>query len=102
MTVQLCPHCRKPLADYRAGVLLPPLKVRIFDAVVEAGHAGLTTREIIADVFQEGTRTLAAVRHHITAINDLLRGTGVRIRRKDHRRWVIRAPRQAAMEAASA
>jgi hypothetical protein len=87
-----CPHCHKPLAELRAGVLLPPLKARIFDAIEAAGERGISSRDLIGSIYHDrpAPRAMQTVRSHIIQINDrLTRKSGVRIKSLERRRWTL-------------
>jgi hypothetical protein len=97
-----CPHCHKPLVGTRAGVRLTALKAKIFDAIVAAGDAGLTAREIMVEVYRgrELPADVAVIRNHIMWINKLLGEVDCRIKCKKRRWFVENAPqgRRAAQE----
>lgn len=65
-----CPHCGQRMMYVRAGARLPPLKTRIFDAIVRAGADGISAPDIIEslalDVGQNG------IRAHVWQINQIL------------------------------
>ena len=65
-----CPHCGQRMMYMRAGARLPPLKARIYDAIVRAGPDGISAADIIEslrlDVGQNG------IRAHIWQINQIL------------------------------
>ena len=44
--MKLCPHCRQPLPEWRAGVRLSPLKAHIFDVIKRADSNGITIEDI--------------------------------------------------------
>jgi hypothetical protein len=87
MTV--CPHCHQSTDDIRLGIRLMPLKAALFDRIKAAGDIGITTTEIISDVYHD--RSLVkpnTVKAHVSQINDLFAGTDWHIH-SHHRRWFL-------------
>jgi hypothetical protein len=76
-----CPHCCQPLYNYRHGVRLSALKIRIFDAIARSGYEGLQIEDIMVLCFDRPT-SRSNVRIHIYQINDTLIGTNLRIHGK--------------------
>ena len=70
MARKLCACCGQPLAEYRLGIRLTPLKARIFDAIKRRGSERIQAREIGNPV---------TVKSHVWQINDLLEETDWRI-----------------------
>ena len=91
-----CPECKQRITTERLGVRLPPLKAAIFDRIKTAGVLGVTSEEIIADLYSD-RRTVSAttIKAHIFQVNELLVETDWYIR-SDRRRWFLcrgRVPR---------
>jgi hypothetical protein len=87
-----CPHCHKPLAERRAGVLLPPLKARIFDAIRAAGERGISSRKLIDNIYRDrpAPKAMQTIRSHIIQINGRLHDKAdVRIKSLKRRRWTL-------------
>lgn len=86
-----CPHCHRPLAVMRAGLPMPMLKARIYDAVSAAGEIGISTRDLMHKTYTDRKmpRSLAVIRTHVLQINDMLVETDLRIRTNDRRLWVL-------------
>ena len=76
-----CPQCHQPIGLLRAGVRLLPLKAAIYDAIHAAGDIGITSREILQDVYRyrKKPRHIDTVRLHVIQINDLLIQTNTAI-----------------------
>jgi hypothetical protein len=73
----------------RLGVRLPPLKAAIVDKIRAAGDIGITSAELVADVyFDRRAVSAATVKAHVFQINDQLVSTDWRIR-SDRRRWFL-------------
>jgi hypothetical protein len=85
-----CPQCGQTIAAIRLGVRLTPLKAAIFDQIKAAGDLGVTSIEIVADLYRD-RRAVAptTVKAHVNQINDLLVATDWRLR-SDGRRWYLR------------
>lgn len=74
-----CPCCHQEIPETRAGVKLSAKKLRIFDYV--RSHPGQSGRDIAAAIWDRSDHNgVVLVRVHIQQINDLLEGTGVRLR----------------------
>jgi hypothetical protein len=88
MTV-CCPLCHQTIGTLRFGVRLPQLKAAIVDRVKAAGDIGVSSDEIIADLYRDrrSVRT-TTIKAHVDQINDLLINTTWRIA-SDHRRWFL-------------
>jgi hypothetical protein len=73
----------------RLGVQMTPLKAAIFDRVKAAGDIGITTTEIVSDLYRDRSPVKSAtIRVHVGQINDLFAGTDWRIH-SDRRRWFL-------------
>jgi hypothetical protein len=84
-----CPMCRQRVAAERLGVRLSPLKAAIVDMVRASGNVGITSVEIIAELYVDRRPVLAtAIKAHIWQINDLLECTDWQIY-SDRRRWFL-------------
>jgi hypothetical protein len=82
-----CPFCHSVEV---LGVRLPPLKAAIFARIKRAGDAGVTSTEIVADLYRDRRPVQpTTIKAHTNQINDLLVATGWRIR-SDRRRWYLR------------
>ncbi len=79
---RICPHCHLPMKEMRFGVVLPPLKAALFDAVKAAGDVGVSTTELITTMTEHAGRSLDAqtIKAHVFQINELLAGTDYQIR----------------------
>jgi hypothetical protein len=85
-----CPHCHQPIAPERFGVRLPLLKTAILDRIKRAGEIGVSSTEIITDVYCDRRPVkLTVIKAHVDQINDQLCSTDWRIE-SDHRRWFLR------------
>jgi hypothetical protein len=94
--MSLCMSCGRPLPERRCGVVLPPVKVAIFDAVARAGAAGIATDEIAAKLYAVTTplaiaRAKAAIKVHVCQLNVRLAGTGTVIVSEGRRRYLRRS-----------
>jgi hypothetical protein len=89
MTITHCPHCQHPLHEERVGVILPAIKVRIFDAIASAGPDGIDSRAVLAAAYRddEQPKHVGTVRTHIAQINRLLMKSRMQIECIDRRRW---------------
>jgi hypothetical protein len=84
-----CPHCHQPIIAQRFGVRLTPLKAEIFDRVKRAGDLGVSSIEIVSDVYADRQAVSSTtIKAHINQINDVLVSTDWRIV-SDHRRWFL-------------
>lgn len=66
----------------RAGVVMPPLKARIFDAVKRAGPDGIGWHDLFCLIYSDspsGVRPRWRLKSHMPQINEMLEGTGYRI-----------------------
>ena len=98
-----CPHCHHPLHEERLGVILPAVKVRIFDAIAASGPGGIDSRAVLAATYrdEEQPRHVGTVRTHVAQINGLLLKTDMHIACVNRRYWVLvrrqrQRPRQSA------
>jgi hypothetical protein len=84
-----CPFCHQTIGTIRFGVRLPQLKAAIVDRIKTAGDIGITSEEIIADLYRD-RRSVSptTIKAHVDQINDLLMNTDWRIA-SDHRRWFL-------------
>lgn len=93
MTV--CPKCRQYIRTERLGIRLPPLKARIVDAIKAAGDSGITSRELVYEVYRDypKSRSHLGIKAHIFQINEMLVETDWRIvadpRCGIHARWYL-------------
>jgi hypothetical protein len=77
------------LPDSRLGIALPPIKAAIVDRIRAAGDLGVSTAELLADVYDCRRRVKpTTVKAHVWQINDQLCGTDWRII-SDRRRWYL-------------
>jgi hypothetical protein len=95
--MSLCMSCGRPLPERRYGVVLPPVKAVIFDAVARAGDAGISDDKISAELYVVTTplalaRAKAAIKAHVCQINARLAGTGYAIVCEGRRRYLRRQP----------
>jgi hypothetical protein len=73
----------------RFGVRLPRLKAEIVDRIKTAGDIGVSSDEIIADLYRDRRAVQpTTIKAHVDQINDLLMNTDWRIA-SDHRRWFL-------------
>jgi hypothetical protein len=90
VAMSLCMSCGRPLPERRCGVVLPPFKAAIFDAVARAGGAGISTDELVRAVYvgrsQPGRH---AIKVHVFQMNARLAGSGSAIV-SEGRRWYLR------------
>jgi hypothetical protein len=92
--MSLCMSCGRPLPERRCGVVLPPVKAAIFDAVARAGAAGISDDEISAELYVVTTQPLAiarakaAIKVHVSQLNARLAGTGTVIVSEGRRRYL--------------
>jgi hypothetical protein len=72
----ICPHCKQPLSEVRAGIRMPPLKAKIFDVIKAAGAEGITSSGVISSVYYARKKpAIAAVKSHVWQMNDALEET---------------------------
>lgn len=94
---QVCPSCGQSTRYLRFGVLLPPVKCEIVDAIKAAGELGISSEEIVyknppPELFDEGAaaelilRAKRNVKVHIWQINEKLAETKYSIVSSE-RRW---------------
>jgi hypothetical protein len=84
-----CLFCHQTVGTMRFGVRLPQLKAAIVDRIKSAGDIGVTSDEIIADLYRDRRPVHpTTIKAHVDQINDLLLSTDWRIA-SDHRRWVL-------------
>jgi hypothetical protein len=77
----------------RLGVRLTLLKAQIVDRIKAAGDFGVTSTEIIADLYRDRRPVKpTVVKSHTSQINDLLAETDWRIC-SDRGRWFLRRER---------
>jgi len=87
--VTTCPYCHQPLNEIRLGVQMTPLKAAIVDRIKAAGDIGITTSEIIGEVYRDRSPIdPTTIKAHVNQINDLLVATDWHIR-SDRRRWFL-------------
>ena len=66
---------------------MTPLKAAIFDRIKSAHREGVSSRELIAELYFDRRRVSeTTIKAHVSQINDLLCGTDWRIR-SDRRCW---------------
>ena len=81
----MCRCCGQPLPPQeRAGVHLPAKKAAIFDTIDR--HPGITALGIIANCWPD-KMSVKVVHSHVAQINDLMAGTGVKIRGEKRGGW---------------
>jgi hypothetical protein len=86
---ECCPFCHQPIGAMRFGVRLPQLKAAIVDRIKAAGDIGVSSDEIIADLYRDRRSVRATtIKAHVDQINDLLINTTWRIA-SDRRRWFL-------------
>ena len=84
-----CPHCHQPIATERFGVRLTPLKAAIFDRIRRAGELGVTSVEIVSDLYVDRRPVSSTtIKAHAFQINEQLCATDWRIV-SDRRRWFL-------------
>ena len=83
-----CPNCRQRLTQQRVGVHLGPVKIRIFDMIKAAGDVGMSSQEIVHDLYREKGGNIGTIKAHICQMNDVLVETDWRIV-SEGRRWSI-------------
>jgi hypothetical protein len=84
-----CPFCHQTIGTLRFGVRLPKLKAAIVDRIKVAGDIGVSSAEIVADLYADRRSVQpTTIKAHVEQINDLLLATDWRIA-NDHRRWFL-------------
>ena len=76
----------------RLGVLLPPRKAEIFDAIKAAGDAGISSSSLRFDVWRQQKRCRHNVKVHVGQLNAMIAQTGYRIvaqGRGPHSLWFL-------------
>jgi hypothetical protein len=77
----VCPYCKQPIVESRAGVRLPPIKAAIFDAIKAAGPCGITSRGVLSSVYEARAKpSKNAVKSHVWQINEALENTDLIIK----------------------
>jgi hypothetical protein len=85
----ICPRCHRPYGEERFGIRLPFLKAQILDRIRSAGDIGITSGELLADLWRDRRPVQATtVKSHVSQINDALVETDWRIH-SDGRRWFL-------------
>jgi hypothetical protein len=83
------PILYQPTDDVRLGVRLTPLKAAIVDRIKAAGDIGVSSDEIIADLYRDRRPVHRnTIKSHTDQINTLLAGGNWRIH-SDRRRWFL-------------
>ena len=68
-----CPQCHQNIQVERFGVPMPPLKAAIIDRIRAAGDLGVTSTEVIADLYRDRAQVQpTTIKAHVSQINDLL------------------------------
>ena len=76
--MSVCPHCLQPVGEVRHGVILPPLKARIFDHIKR--FRGQSSADIALAIFERNDQpAVRNVRVHICQINEMFAHTDIRI-----------------------
>jgi hypothetical protein len=83
-----CPQCHQPIAIERLGVRLTPLKAAIFDRIKRAGDLGVSSTELVGELYDNRVAT-NTVKAHVWQINQVLAETSFVIR-SDGRVWFLR------------
>jgi hypothetical protein len=87
---ELCRSCGQPIRLQRVGIRLPPLKASMFDLVKRAGDLGISTEELMRELYVERVPPKPnTVKVHMWQINELLVETEYSIV-SDRRRWFLR------------
>jgi Fe2+ or Zn2+ uptake regulation protein len=88
--MSICPHCHQTIGAERFGVRLTPMKAAILDRIRRSGDIGVTSLEIVSDLYRERRPvSLQTVKAHTWQLNILLEETS----------WVIRSERDNGSEA---
>jgi DNA-binding winged helix-turn-helix (wHTH) protein len=74
-----CAHCGQELPEIRAGVRLPALKARIFDAVARAGRDGIDGNDLFDLFLKDRGVQRNVLKVHIYQINEFLVDTNCTI-----------------------
>jgi hypothetical protein len=85
-----CPLCHQTLGAMRFGVRLPALKAEIVDRIKAAGDVGVTSAEIISDLYADRRPVRpTCIKAHVEQINsDFLIDTDWRIA-SSHGHWFL-------------
>jgi hypothetical protein len=76
-----CPYCH---AGERFGIRLPALKAAILDRIRRAGDTGVTSIEIMSDLYRDRRSvSFRTIKAHVWQLNSLLEETD----------WIIRSER---------
>jgi len=89
--MSICPYCHQTIGAERLGVRLTPLKAEIVDRIKAAVDVGVSSIEIIHDLYRDRRLIVnpATIKAHVCQINDLFAATDWRIC-SDGRRWFLR------------
>jgi hypothetical protein len=87
-TTPVCPTCHQTVGAVRLGVRLTLLKARIVDRIKAAGDIGVSSEELLFDLWEHGAVAQSTVKAHIWQINELLEETDWFIRSDCHR-WFL-------------
>lgn len=73
-STSICSKCHQPINHERLGVRLSPLKARIIDLIKAAGDIGISTGELLRELYHPSAqpKSVNTVRMHICQINDVL------------------------------
>jgi hypothetical protein len=74
-----CPHCGQTLPTTRLGMVMSPLKAKIFDAVARAGVNGIPCHALYELIFVGRNSSRETLKAHIWQINELIADEGRRI-----------------------
>jgi hypothetical protein len=83
-----CPQCHQPIAIERLGVRLTPLKAAIFDRIRRAGDVGVSSTELVGELYDNRV-TGNTIKAHVWQINQVLAETA-HVIRSDGRVWFLR------------
>lgn len=85
-----CPHCHQPIRVERFGVHMTSIKAAIVDRIKAAGDVGVSSAEIVADLYRDRRPVKTSViKSHILQIRELIERTGWCIY-SDRRSWFMR------------
>jgi hypothetical protein len=88
--MELCQACGQPIRFLRCGIRLPSLKASIFDLVKRAGDQGITSAEIVRELYVDRKPpSKLTIKAHVWQINGVLAETDYSIV-SDQRRWFLR------------